>query len=324
MKLKRFATSFLSLCTALLAPMALCGNAPSVQQNMSLNGRTNYDEITSSILNNNNNSPIYLSPYVYNDYVQTPNGTEVLVRVTVNDLYPEDIAALDAEMNAKYPDATLIASSSIRYNCHSYAWYQQSTDNPYWMGDPSAYYTDGSYTESIGYIGDVVCYINEHGENIHSGIVIERRSGISNGVCGDADLITVRSKWHYYGLYEHRGDYCPYVLEEQTPAVTVKYYHRHKFNFEEINASTHTRSCICGESITESHSFTARYVGLNASFHDAYCACGASIKATHTWLPSTTRYRFCQYCHYRKDTWSDIGVLVTDPDRPLLTFLHNY
>ena len=41
-------------------------------------------------------------------------------------------------------EATRIAPSSSKYNCHSYAWYMQSTSNPYWMNDPSSYYTDWS------------------------------------------------------------------------------------------------------------------------------------------------------------------------------------
>lgn len=325
MKLKRFVTLFLALSTTSLAPMALCGNTV-VQTEDSVPETKLYETVDFDLLVSSDYSSLSNEQAIAKirgpvTEVLTPNGTPVEVTQSTIDFSDTEKAENDAYINSLYPNATLISPSTLIYNCHSYAWYQQSTDNPYWMNDPTAYYTDGSYSESIGYIGDIVCYYESSGKLSHSGVIIEHLSNTTGNTPINIGSIMVRSKWGSCGLYEHLGDYCPYMEE----GASVKYYHRHNYTtLNPINTSNHTLTCVCGESITEPHSYTARYVGLNASFHDAYCACGASIKTTHTWLPSNTRYRFCQYCNYRKDTWSDIGVLVTDPDRPLLTFLHNY
>lgn len=78
--------------------------------------------------------------------VKTPKGTKVYV---ISDGYYGDkwAKAEDAEFKKKYPKATIIRSSDNRYNCHSYAWYNQGTNNRYWMNDPRAYVTDGSYAK---------------------------------------------------------------------------------------------------------------------------------------------------------------------------------
>lgn len=35
--------------------------------------------------------------------------------------------------------ATRRATPTVKYNCHSYAWYSQSTANKHWMNSPSKY-----------------------------------------------------------------------------------------------------------------------------------------------------------------------------------------
>ena len=143
------------------------------------------------------------------------------------------------------PEATRISPSTRKYNCHSYAWYMQSTSNPYWMDCPNDYYTDGSYEISTGNVGDIICYYNEDDVNIHSGIVTSRLSGVSNGVCGDADLVTVRSKWGSLGLYDHRGDQCPYTSTYGGDAEYVIYYKpRVKDTISLSNPGTNTTQII--------------------------------------------------------------------------------
>ena len=156
-------------------------------------------------------------------YVYTPNGTSVYVE-TGEEASQSYISYLNDYGDDWVPEATRIANSSIVYNCHSYAWYLQSTSNPYWMPDPSNYYTDGSYEISTGEIGDIICYFDDYEGNLHSGIVIGTLEGTSNGVCGDADLKIVRSKWGSLGLYEHRGDQCPYTSSYDGDADYVMYF----------------------------------------------------------------------------------------------------
>ena len=76
-------------------------------------------------------------------YVYTPRGTQV--EVYIRDEMPTyAINICNQNGDTLVPEATRIAPSSSKYNCHSYAWYMQSTSNPYWMNDPSNYYTDWS------------------------------------------------------------------------------------------------------------------------------------------------------------------------------------
>lgn len=156
-------------------------------------------------------------------YIYTPNGSLVLI-YTRSELTPEQIEDYNDYGDTLVPEATRIAPSTKKYNCHSYGWYMQSTLNPYWMDDPADYYTDGSYEVSTGEIGDIICYFDDCDCNLHSGIVIGTLEGTSNGVCGDADLKIIRSKWGSCGLYEHRGDQCPYTSSYYGDAEYVMYF----------------------------------------------------------------------------------------------------
>ena len=219
--------------------------------------------------------------------VYTPNGSAVEAKIDKRTMSERDKANCNKKGDDKVPQATRIADSTNRYNCHSYAWYQQSTDNPYWIDDPSAYYTDGSYIQvSTPHINDRICYFNKSGENIHSGIIIDAYSGYSNGICGNSDLVKVISKWGTWGLYEHRGDQCPYSPSYGGDAVTVKYYHRHDYSYSYTYASDsqHFINCICGESITESHNFVVQKTGYTADLHTVKCSeCGAIESVSHSY-----------------------------------------
>lgn len=261
----------------------------------------------------NSTDALRLKPYP--DYtthtLYTPKGTSVLVYAFLNEIPSSEIIQMDQKMESDYPAAVRLDSATNKYNCHSYAWYLASPENTYWMNDPSAYYTDGSYVESVGNVGDIICYFSNSGANLHSGIVIERNSGVSNGICGDSNLVTVRSKWGSYGLYEHRGDQCFYPTTNGGDATYVKYYHAHDYTTSyTISAATHTAYCSCGAYITENHGYTYRYADNTVSNHIAYCKCGSHILQSHTWiLGSGTRYKFCRHCNRRVDTWSDLHPL---------------
>ena len=66
----------------------------------------------------------------------------------------------------------------------------------YWINDPSAYYMDGSYYQ-VEYpaVGDIVCYFDITGENIHSGIVVDKTSE-TFPVDGSMTMLDIRLSAH--------------------------------------------------------------------------------------------------------------------------------
>ena len=188
----------------------------------------------------------YVAPNGYrtSDYVYTPNGNSVSV-FSFDEMDAEDIVECNNLGDTLVPEATRIASSTAKYNCHSFAWYLQSTSNVFWMNDPTDYYSDGSYEVSTGEVGDIICYFDNYLGNLHSGIIIGTLEGTSNGVCGDADLKIVRSKWGAWGLYEHRGDQCPYTSSYYGDADYVMYFKpRVVETIPLLNPSTNTTQLI--------------------------------------------------------------------------------
>jgi len=140
--------------------------------------------------------------------VTTPKGSSVYVAQGIPELSAADIASADAKMASAYPCATRIRSASARYNCHSYAWYSQSTTNVFWMdyvptypNEEQKYWTDGSYiktsptltsTSSFGGYGRV-----SYGSAGHSAYV-------------GSSSTSLTSKWGQYGLYTHAPTCVPY------------------------------------------------------------------------------------------------------------------
>ena len=127
--------------------------------------------------------------------VTTPKGTKVSAIIY------EDMSATEKkEKNdlyaSLYPAATRIYTATKKFNCHSYAWHSQNySTNKYWIRDPEAYRTDGSYSVTTKALNRKVWYEN----GTHSAIV----SYYSNGTT----LFT--SKWGVYGLYSHAPTYGP-------------------------------------------------------------------------------------------------------------------
>lgn len=200
-------------------------------------------------------------------YVSTPNGNSVkayhLSEMSSNEY--DQCLNVDSYFNTDIR----IATPTSKYNCHSYAWHSQNiSENDYWIDDPNEYYTDGSYVE-IPYnqvqIRDRIIYLDSNGRNIHSGIV-RGTTGLSpNGVCGYSNTVWVQSKWGKAGLYEHRGDQCPYTVSTYGgTAASVKFYrynisHTHSYSYNVLDSSYHYASCDCGDIIVE-HTFEQQQV----------------------------------------------------------------
>lgn len=148
--------------------------------------------------------------YYYYNYttVPTPNNTPVTVKNFSNDFTTSIKNSFNALYDTTYPDAQRLSSATIKYNCHSYAWY--STSGQYWMDSPGAYWDDGSYTSSSHGTGKKIVYTTLDGYVTHSGLVSTVYSGPTNYNYNYADVVQVTSKWGAMGLYSHRGTDCPY------------------------------------------------------------------------------------------------------------------
>ncbi len=133
----------------------------------------------------------------------TPNGNSVAAinNSSIADFTTSQKEAYNKQVTSTY-NVTVVSNPTKKYNCHSYAWYSQSTSNYYWINDPSKYMTDGSYKKTTGTIksGNKVYWVN----GSHSGIIsYVGTSGIGN--------VKAKSKWGQLGVYNHYLDDCPYT-----------------------------------------------------------------------------------------------------------------
>ncbi|MDE7385486.1 MAG: hypothetical protein K2M84_06995, partial [Anaeroplasmataceae bacterium] len=259
-----------------------------------------YEEPYSSLSYNSLDISLYSNDYE-TAYVTTPNGSSVVVFIR-EEFSSFDIYQRNSECDRQFPKATRLRSATRKYNCHSYAWYSSSTSNTYWMDDPSLYYKDGSYTEvRTPQNGDIICYFDDNGTpndfsddtNLHSGIVISYNSSVSsNGICGNSNQVVVRSKWGAYGLYEHNGDYCPYVPRYGGQADYVKYF-RHFHDYHEPytwkNYTMHTGVCGCGDTKELPHAVSSDAFKNNKNKY-AYCLiCGGLAEIGFTQITSANK-----------------------------------
>lgn len=135
--------------------------------------------------------------------VYTPRGSAVSVEIRPE--IPDGLrASLDEEAITRHPNATLIYSSTGKYNCHSYAWYSNSTLNSYWMKDPSKYMSDGSYTrvQKINLASKVYYTSTNHSARVYDA----EGSSINNAY--------VISKWGNGPVMVHKVYDCPYTYPD--------------------------------------------------------------------------------------------------------------
>ena len=315
----------LILAINIVFSISLIANA---ENNSSYTGNNSPIEIYQS----NNEYSISLSEYtslastddviiVYIDTPNTPNS--VAVEWVLEDISQGYKNYINTFFDNEYSDATRLSSATIKYNCHSYAWYSQDINsNEYWMSDPSQFYEDYSYcTVSTPQVGDIICYFDDKGttdtsddENLHSGIVTAVLSGTSNGVCGNSDLVTVTSKWGSAGLYSHNGYECPYTAYKNGDGDYVKYYRStHSFTYSSHTNSVHTMSCACGYEITSAH-VKSRYVYSSQFKHEIYCACGYYMGlGTHSVVTDSPTQSHCTDCGAVFNPMFDNTLFGTSP-----------
>lgn len=171
--------------------------------------------------------------------VYTPQGTAVSVDRYLEPLSSNDIAAAKQECAAyESLGATAIGDVTISYNCFAYAFLAREVETADgWLEDPTPYISDNSYipidepevgcvvTYSLSiarnYVrrdeaGNITDRINDtYGEVIiHAGVVVD----VPEGATKIEDL-TIESKWGYASLYRHKGDICPYYMEDLSSIV---------------------------------------------------------------------------------------------------------
>ena len=149
------------------------------------------------------------------EYVYTPNGSAVLAE---KDLTWADHGITQTTANymsqtylSVYPSSSIMAVANPKYNCHSYAFHSMLTTNRYWISDPSAYLTDGSYSQTTVGVSRRITYYS--GGYTHSGVVYSSGSSLSN--------IMVESKWGALAVFVHAANDCPYY----SSSVTIKYWY---------------------------------------------------------------------------------------------------
>lgn len=188
--------------------------------------------------------------------IYTPNNTAVTAWHYIDDYTTYEKERLQYCYERDY-NVVGISLPTSKYNCHSYAFYSQDTENnDCWISDPTPYISDKSYIEiSEPISGDIIAYFDDMDTTtssdddwIHSGIISEVLTGTSNNVCGNSNLVNIISKWGQYGLFSHRGDECIYTTTYGGAADYVKYYRRHYHNYSMTyyTSRTHIMTCECG------------------------------------------------------------------------------
>lgn len=138
--------------------------------------------------------------------IKTPKGSNVTgVYKRSPDYTTAEKNAIANDISLDFPNAKLISSATVKYNCHSYAWYQQSTSNPYWINDaPDIYIDDGSYKLSTD-LRPRVGYKAYYNSGEHSGVV--QKIEVVDG----SQVFFIQSKWGEAGLYLHYPYDTPYT-----------------------------------------------------------------------------------------------------------------
>ena len=127
--------------------------------------------------------------------IYTPNGTAITAWV-YTELSAAQITANNNYVATNYPNATRETDASRKYNCHSYAWYNQSTSNNAWIDSPGddQFWLDGSYSLSSN--TSAANRKVRYGADDHSAIAV--------------NAIRFRSKWGQLPRMFHTYSYSPY------------------------------------------------------------------------------------------------------------------
>jgi len=139
--------------------------------------------------------------------IYTLRGSSVTA-LTCSEMSAADIAYANTNYPANYPQATLIASATATYNCHSYAWNMTEGGTTCWLNqspDLHKYWDDLSYVETTSANALKIFYYN--GDH----------SAVKSSVSGKYE-----SKWGSAPLMRHDPGYGPAIYN-----MSSRRYYRH-------------------------------------------------------------------------------------------------
>lgn len=282
-------------------------NAPSQSELMqqmfvsNSTGETNNRVVSFSTQSNGTTSE---NPFTYAlaTYVKTKGPVDVPAYSTVGE-YADYTAAEKAEIitftKQFYTEVEILGEPTGTYNCHSYAWYNNTEFNPYWIEDVGLFANDVHtiHIENIdnAMVGDIIVYLDTDNIILHSAIIVEF----------DESQVICRSKWGPSVLCEHEYRYIPsdYCAYGNTLLYAVLRVTAHTWIYEPSSNNQHTRTCtICNYVQTENCNLSITY--NNNGTHTATCAtCGNTTTSSCTlnYINVTdTRHRIeCTRCDYQ-------------------------
>lgn len=136
-----------------------------------------------------------------------PRGRELdFVIFTESSVF--ELNQLDQAATTNYPNAVLLDNSTHRYNSHSYAWHNSSTDNTLWLDRVDS---DGAEQLSKYWsttISGSCCF--ETCSNESSASIVYYLDGDHSAT--RVSYNTYVSKWSDGPLMQHAPSYCPYIV----------------------------------------------------------------------------------------------------------------
>ena len=148
----------------------------------------------------------------------------------MNDLSAEGKADCANSMYALYslyPDSG--RNATVKYNCHSYAWYSTSSNNTNWIESFNTTNYILTTLQSVN-VGEIVVYCDSYGGNVnsgtlrtHSALVISKiYHPVHQNVVED---LSMKSKWGRCGVYSHNFANCPYYKYRSTNYISDRLYY---------------------------------------------------------------------------------------------------
>lgn len=163
------------------------------------------------------------------------------------------------DMELDFPDVVIRSNPDASYNCHSYAWYQSSSSNKYWISHAGIYANDKHTVETEPETGSIAIYLRSDGYILHSGIVT------STAQASSRNYVWIKSKWGQSVLCEHLSTDVPlaYSVDGTSRNFNIVYFKitEHTYRVTSKNEQTHTLTCsVCNYSYSQSH--TANSLGV--------------------------------------------------------------
>lgn len=150
------------------------------------------------------------------------------------------------------PESDKLDDPNYSYNCHSYAWYNRSEDNTYWINLPNDFIDDPHCSDELTFSqlqpGDIVTYWTDgyyydNDGNLQNGYHCAH-SAVVESISGNK--IVCVSKWGPAGLYRHDKDCVPPEYKNNGD-IDTKYYRYyqgiHFWGWNKVSETQHEWKC---------------------------------------------------------------------------------